>query len=188
MTIEDDPRVTRSKAAIIDAATELLLDGGVHATTVDAIAERAGVSKATVYRHWDSRQALILDALDHLKPVHPSPDTGSLRSDLVELTTALVDHLGSPSACAFTSMAGAAEHDPQLAELRQEYTTARRHPIEGVVERAIERGELPTDLDVDFFISSVVGPLFYRRVVQGRSVPRAWAEMAVDSALAGFGI
>ena len=186
MTVESDPRVARSKAAIIEAATQLLLDGGVHAITVDAVAERSGVSKATIYRHWESRQDLILDALHRLKPAHPVPDHGNVRADLVHLLSGLRDHLASPAAAAFTSMAGAAEHDPELARVRQEFTTARRHPIQTVVERAIERHELPADLDVDFFISSVVGPLFYRRVVQGRSVPQAWAELAVDSALARF--
>jgi AcrR family transcriptional regulator len=185
MSATTDPRIARSTAAIIEAATELLLDGGVHAITVDAIAERSGVSKATIYRHWDSRQDLILDALLRLKPAHPVPDHGDVRSDLVHLLSGLREHLASPAAAAFTSMAGAAEHDPELARVRQEYTAARRSPMVAVVERAIARGELPTDLDVDRFIASIVGPLFYRRVVQGLAVPADWAEATVDAVLAG---
>ncbi|MGY6502820.1 MAG: TetR/AcrR family transcriptional regulator [Acidimicrobiales bacterium] len=184
---ELDPRVARSRSAIIESAAHLLLDGGVHATTVDAIAERAGVSKATIYRHWDSRQQLILDALHHIKPVHSAPDTGSLRTDLIEMVTGLAEHLASPSSAAFTSMAGAAEHEAELAVLRQEYNAERRSPAEAVIARAIDRGELPTDLDVDLFLATVVGPMFYRRVVQGRSVPPHWGERAVDAALAAYG-
>lgn len=182
-----DPRVARSRAAILDATVELLLEGGVHLTTVDAIAERAGVSKATIYRHWPSREQLVIDALESLKPHHDLPDTGSVRDDLVDLLGRLRDHLDSPVAAGFTSMLGAAEHDPELAQLRQEYTAARRRPSELVVERAQARGELPADLDTDLFLSMVVGPLFYRRVVQGRPVPKRWCTQVVDAALRAFG-
>lgn len=183
-----DPRVTRSVASVLDATVALLLDGGVHATTVDAIAERSGVSKATIYRHWDSRQELVIEALARLKPDSPAPDTGTVRGDLVEITTGLVGHLGSPAAAAFTSMSGAAEHDPRLAELRLSFTAARRRPAEAVIVRAIERGELPSDLDVDLFLATVIGPLFYRRVIQGRPVPTDWAERTVDAVLAAYGV
>ncbi len=182
-----DPRVARSRAAIVGATVELLLEGGVHATTVDAIAERAGVSKATIYRHWESRQQLIVDALEELKPHHELPDTGSVRDDLVTLLLHLRDQLESPTVAAFASMLGAAAHDPELADLRQQYTAARRHPSEVVVERAQGRGELPADLDVDLFLSMVVGPLFYRKIVQGRSIPRPWCEQVVDAALRAYG-
>lgn len=181
--VDIDPRIARSKAAILDAAVGLLLGGGVHDTTVDAIADRARVSKATIYRHWSSRQELVIDALAELKPDIKVPDTGSLRGDLKAITNDLRSHLASPAAAAFSSLAGAAEHDAQLASLRQEFIAARRHPIQVVVEAAIERGELPADLDTDLFVAMVAGPLFYRRVVQGRRVPAHWAEAVVEVAL-----
>lgn len=178
-----DPRIARSKAAILDSAVGLLLGGGVHDTTVDAIADRARVSKATIYRHWSSRQELVIEALGQLKPEIEIPDTGSLRTDLQQLANDLVAHLASPAAAAFSSLAGAAEHDAQLAALRQEFIAARRHPIQVVVEAAIGRGELPADLDTDLFVAMVAGPLFYRRVVQGRRVPPHWADAVVEVAL-----
>ncbi len=181
--IEIDPRIARSKAAILDAAVSLLLGGGVHDTTVDAIADRARVSKATIYRHWNSRQELVIEALGLLKPDIEVPDHGSLRDDLRQITTDLLTHLASPAAAAFSSLAGAAEHDAQLAALRQEFIAARRQPIQVVVEAAVGRGELPADLDVDLFVAMVAGPLFYRRVVQGRRVPAHWAEAVVEVAL-----
>lgn len=178
-----DPRIARSKAIIIDAAISLLLGGGVHDTTVDAIADRARVSKATIYRHWNTRQEVVIEALSHLKPEAPVPDTGSLRGDLKQIANDLVQHLSSPVAAVFTSLAGAAEHDVQLSMLRQEFIAARRHPIQVVVEAAVARGELPDDLDTDLFVAMVAGPLFYRRVAQGQKVPAHWVDAVVEVAL-----
>ena len=182
-----DPRIARSRAAIVEAAVALLLEGGVHATSVDAIVERAGVSKATLYRHWETRQQLILDALATLKPVPERPGTGSLRGDLVELTTQLVDHLSSPAASVFCSMSGAAEHDTEMAELRDTFATARSQTIRGIVADAIDAGDLPADLDVELFVASIIGPFFYMRLARGETVPRGWPEALVDAALAAHG-
>lgn len=178
-----DPRIARSKAVIIDAAVSLLLGGGVHDTTVDAIADRARVSKATIYRHWNTRQEVVIEALSHLKPAIPVPETGSLREDLKQITKHMVQHMSSPEAAVFTSLAGAAEHDVQLALLRQDFIAARRHPIQVVVEAAVARGELPEDLDTDLFVAMVAGPLFYRRVAQGQKVPNHWVDAVVEVAL-----
>lgn len=178
-----DPRIARSKAVIIDAAVSLLLGGGVHDTTVDAIAARAQVSKATIYRHWNTRQEVVIEALSHLKPDISVPDTGSLREDLRQITNDLVRHMASPAAAVFTSLAGAAEHDVQLSLLRQDFIAARRHPIQVVVEAAVARGELPDDLDTDLFVAMVAGPLFYRRVAQGQKVPAHWVDAVVEVAL-----
>lgn len=184
---EPDPRVARSTTAIIAATVELLLEGGVHATTVDAIAERAGVSKATLYRHWETRQQLILDALTTLKPAPTPPGTGSLRGDLVAIAEGLVAHMGTPAASIFCSMSGAAEHDLELAELRSVFASARGETLRWLATDAVDRGELPADLDVDLFVASLIGPVFYLRLARGECAPAHWPEALVDRALASFG-
>lgn len=182
-----DPRVARSCAAILDATRELLLEGGIRSTTADAIAERAGVSKATLYRHWSTRAELVIDALDSMRHRPAEPDTGSLRDDLRELLADLVRFVGSPAVAAFGSMIGAAEHDAELAELRRAYAASRRRPAEAVVARAVARGELPAEVDADLLIALAVGPVFYRRLVQGRDVPPGWPDALADATVAALG-
>jgi AcrR family transcriptional regulator len=89
-----DPRVERSREAVLDAGVELLLEGGLHAVTVEAIVERSGVARSTVYRHWHSRNDLIVDTVNRVMP--PAPDVlfeGTLRERLRTLVEARVDRL-----------------------------------------------------------------------------------------------
>lgn len=179
-----DPRVARSRAAIVEATIELLVEGGLTDLSVDGIADRAGVSKATIYRHWDTRQQVVMDALNALKRDEVVPDTGDLRRDLVTMVAAAADHLSSSGASVYCMLSGAAEHDDELAEMRRTFSAARRAGMLALVARAIERGDLPDDLDVELFIARVVGPLFYMRMTRGETVPAHWPERLVDAALA----
>jgi AcrR family transcriptional regulator len=179
-----DPRVARSRTSILHATMDLLLEGGIHAVSVDAIAERAGVSKATLYRHWDTRHAIILDALTAMKAGPELPDTGSARGDLVALVRQVADHAASPALAVFGSLVGASEHDPELAEMRAAFAQARSEPMRRLLARWIERGDLPADLDVELFLASVVGPIFYMRLARGELTPPHWPERLVDAALA----
>jgi AcrR family transcriptional regulator len=179
-----DPRVARSRVAIIDATTELLLEGGIDDLSVDAIAERAGVSKATIYRHWATRQHLIMDALAAMKRSVEPPDTGALRSDLLTLLHGVAEHLGSPAGSVYCTLSGAAEHDAELAEMRREFAAERGNVMRTILARGIERGELPADADVELIIGRLVGPLFYMRMARGELAPDHWPEALVDAALA----
>lgn len=179
-----DPRVARSKAAIIEATVDLLVEGGLSDLSVDAIAERAGVSKATIYRHWDTRQQVVMEALTALKREESIPDTGSLRGDLVQMLTAIAEHLGTPSASVYSVLCGIAEHDPELAEMRRTFSAARRLAMRTLLERAVERGDLPRDVDLELLIGRLVGPLFYMRMTRGEAPPPHWPKDLVDAALA----
>lgn len=179
-----DPRVARSKASIIEATVELLVEGGLADLSVDAIAERAGVSKATIYRHWDTRQQVVMEALMALKREEPIPDTGSLRDDLVQMLTSIANHLGTPSASIYSMLCGIAEHDAELAEMRRTFSAARRGAMLSLLQRAVERGDLPAELDVELFIGRLVGPLFYVRMTRGETPPPHWPEQLVDAVLA----
>jgi AcrR family transcriptional regulator len=179
-----DPRVARSRVAIIDATIGLLLEGGIDDLSVDAIAERAGVSKATIYRHWETRQHLIMDALATMKRGVEAPDTGSLRGDLLALLEAVAAHLASPAGSVYCSLSGAAEHDPELAVMRREFAAERGEVMRTILRRAIERDELPADVDIELMLARLVGPLFYLRMARGELIPDHWPEHLVDAALA----
>jgi AcrR family transcriptional regulator len=179
-----DPRVARSRVAIVDATIELLLEGGIDDLSVDAIAERAGVSKATIYRHWDTRQHLIMDALATMKRGVEAPDTGTVRGDLLALLDGVLAHLGSPAGSVYCTLAGAAEHDAQLAEMRRQFAAERGESTRTILRRGIERGELPADTDIELMLGRLVGPLFYMRMARGELAPAHWPERLVDAALA----
>lgn len=156
----------RSEDAIMRATLDLLAEEGFAGLTVDAVAARAGVGKATIYRHWGSRAKLVYHAASCFHAEEPDPDTGSLQGDLTALLTGMIAFLGSSDAGrVLPSLVDASDRDPELAELREEHIRAKRQRAVRVFERAIERGELPDDTDVERAVDLLAGPPFYRRLM-----------------------
>jgi AcrR family transcriptional regulator len=190
MTGSEDPRVVRSRAAATTAAIDLLVEGGTRAVTVDAVVARSGVAKTTIYRHWESRDELLLAALDEALPRPATPDTGSLDEDLAVLARALAAGLSHPrhgailQAVLSTGPDGGAERAEGIDALRREFAAERNASLRTVLRRAAERGETDGSTRPDEVIRAIAGPLFYRRFVEGRSVQRSHADAAVSAALA----
>lgn len=182
---ERSDRPCRSEDAILRATLDLVADHGVSGVTVDAVAARAGVGKATIYRHWGSRARLVHAAIACMHGPFDEPDTGSLRDDLVALLRQLVQFLNrSDTGRVFPSLLDAAERDPELAALREEHICERRASFERVLQRAVDRGDLPDDVDMRMLIDLVVAPFFYRRVVARTAVTAKDVEPVVDTVLA----
>ncbi len=182
-----DPRVARSRAAVLEATLALVAETGIGDTTIDAISERSGVAKTTIYRHWPGKPAIVLDALSQVMAPPPDPDTGNVRDDLVALLMGFIDGLSrGPLAPLLTSMMDAAERDPEVARVHQEEAAARHQVLRDAVVRGIGRGELPAGTDADGVVAQVVGPVVYRRLVAGQDVDAADAVSVVDRALHGF--
>jgi len=181
------PRPRRSQDVVLEATLDVIAEQGVMGISVDTVAARSGVSKATIYRHWGSRARLIHAAISSLQPPSVEPDTGSLRDDLVVLLTSLVDYFDSPTvARVFPSFLDAAVRDPELAELRQETLRMGRASFERVVRRGIARHELPDDVDVHLVVDLARAPIIYRRVVAQVPVPAHDVAPVVDAVLAAF--
>ncbi len=150
---------------MLQATLDVIADEGVMGISVDTVAARSGVSKATIYRHWGSRARLIHAAISSLQPPSIEPDTGSVREDLLALLTSLVDYFDSPTvARVFPSFLDAAVRDPELTELRQETLRMGRASFERVVRLGIARGDLPSDGDMHLIVD-LAAPIIYRRVV-----------------------
>lgn len=133
----------RSRAAVLAATLDLLVQRGITATTLEAVAQRSGVAKTTIYRHWDDQPALVLDAIASTLHQPADPDTGTLRQDLAVLLTGLATALHSPAAALMPALIDAAKRDRAFAALHREEAT-RRHPVvRDVITRGITRGELP---------------------------------------------
>ena len=177
----------RSEDAILRAALDLVAEHGVSGVTVDAVAARAGVGKATIYRHWGSRARLVHAAISCMKDPIEEPDSGSLSADLTALVLQIVKYLNQEdTARVLPSLLDAAIRDSELAELRLETIRSRRAAFERVAQRAIDRGELSRDVDVQLMIDLVVAPFFYRKLMAFGDVRAADVEPVVDAVLRAF--
>jgi AcrR family transcriptional regulator len=156
---ETDQRITR-------AAAELLLQRGFDRTTVDDVAARAGVGKATVYRRWPSKEDLAVAAMESLYSTEmPEPDTGSIRTDLAEGYRSVLLFLNTPDGAAFlrTSIAESVRDD-RIAALHRSSTEQREQQTRVTFERAIARGEVRPDIDVDAAVQWLGGLLAIRAI------------------------
>ncbi len=172
-----DPREPISRGAgarqrVLQAALQVLDDDGLPGFTMEAVARRAGASKATLYRRWPTVGALMIDAMDATFQPFPVPDTGRVDADVAQLLTAfvtLLEHTPFPRLLA--AFIDAAERDPALAALHADLTRRRREPLLVVLARARERGQLPPDLDPEVVTDLLTGPFFYRRFIAHRPIP-----------------
>jgi AcrR family transcriptional regulator len=166
------PRSETSRTAILQAAGELLLEHGPNAISMDAVAERAGASKATIYRWWPSKELLALDAL--FSDWAPGPadryDTGSLAGDLLALIRPWARQLTKqPYGRVIAALVTRAQSDPEFAEeYRARFVRPRRAEGGAIFARAIDRGEIPPDTDIEIALDLLYGP-FYHRLLHGHA-------------------
>jgi len=159
------PRSERARTAILEAAGELMLAGGLRAATVDGIAARAGVSKATVYRWWPSRGAVALDGFLHqVEDTIQVPEGASTHDALVHQLRALVGLLrDTPSGPLLRALTAQAESDPEVAAaLRDQWLAPRRAATVAILERAVADGELRADADISVALDQLFAPVYQR--------------------------
>ena len=185
------PRSEKARAAILDAAIELFLTQGLETVSMDEVAERAGVSKATIYRWWPSKETLALDALHHeWGTARREPrDTGSLRGDLLALLRPWIRRVRArPYGRVVAELIVEAQADPEFAPIYQaRFVAPRREPARALLGRAIDRGELRPDTDIELAIDLVHGPLYHRLLHGHARLDDRFARDVVDVVLAGLG-
>jgi AcrR family transcriptional regulator len=180
------PRDAWVDAAIMQAAIDVLAERGPWGFTVDLVAARAGCGKATVYRRWPSRAALLLDTV-HRMGLAPEPvDTGTVRGDLVAGLTQFATKLReTPAGRILPAVVADAAFNTEMREVLAAFVRDRRgHPREAVL-RGVERGELPRGTDVDIVLDLLGGVVFYRELVSGDPADPAYVGRVVDLVLAG---
>jgi AcrR family transcriptional regulator len=179
------PRRADADAAILTAALELLAEVGVAGLSMDLLAQRAGVGKATIYRRWESKEALILDALRTTTTPIPVPDEGSLREDLHAYMDAVIAHFSPPGrgSDVLPHLIEASCYDEQLRASLDAYLRERQSTTRLLLHRGMERGELAADTDVDLLTDVILAPFFYRHLLTGAPVDREFTHRLVDFAL-----
>ena len=183
------PRSETARQAVLAAATDLLLENGLAAVSMDAVAARAGVSKATIYRWWPTKETLALDALYHEWAAVPPPrDTGSLRGDLLSLLRPWVRLAGQrPYGRAIAALLTAAQTDPEFArEYRARFVEPRRDQARAVLRRAIERGEIPPSTKVEVALDLLYGPVYHRLLHGHAPLNDRFVRDVIDTTLGGI--
>ena len=180
-----DQRVLRSKDRVLQETYRLLTEAGMAGVSVDEVSRRSGVAKTTIYRHWPTRSALLLDACSKMGVPAPAPDTGDLRADIGVLATRVADQLNhAPWPSVLPSIIDAAERDPDVAALHAKLHAGNMQPFFLAIEEGKRRGELDPDRDASILVAAIIGPLFYRRWFSKESIDEAFVACVVNQAFA----
>jgi AcrR family transcriptional regulator len=165
-----------------------MAEGGVPYLSMDAIARRAGVGKAAIYRRYRSKDELIANAVAALVSEIEVPDTGSTRDDLLALMHDAVEVYSSAVAgSAMPSLVEAMSRDRDLAHaIREGFLAGRREALQEVLERGVERGDLRSDLDLELALDVLGGPLFYRLLITGGAIDEQLAAGITELIMRGF--
>lgn len=184
------PRSEPARQAILAAAAELLLSRGVTAVSMDAVAGLAGVSKATIYRWWPTKETLALDALydEWADPDLEPPAAGSLRADLLALLLPWIGRVGDlPYGRIVGALITKAWTDPTFgAAYRERFTEPRRAKARTIFQRALARGEIPLGTDVEAAIDVLYGALYHRLLDAHAPLTQEFAETVVGIVVAGL--
>lgn len=182
-----DPRIDRTRRAVIDAVVAILADEGAEAVTHQRVAEVSGVARATLYRHWPTAADLLYDVLGEVDPPLLRPGAGPLVAWLqAELQHAAVE-MAQPAAVQFVSvLIGRADLDPGAAELRRRILDHNVMNLATAVARADERGELDGEPDPHWLTAQLLGPVLFRVIIEGRPASDDFIDEVIDRALHGW--
>ncbi|MFF0291753.1 TetR/AcrR family transcriptional regulator [Streptomyces sp. NPDC005262] len=189
-----DPRLLRSRDAMVSAATALLTEGGLEAVTHQSVAIRAGVGRATVYRHWPGLLDLRLAALEAgMPPLPPAPaklraaSGNDPRAELVHHMSALAERWDDEQAGAvLAAVLGGSRHDEGMRRLRESLVSQIADALRPAVAAAVECGRLRPGVTPETFAMATAGPLFFERFLAGNRLGRDTVEAIVDAALQGW--
>lgn len=182
------PRDELARQRILKAALELMEQTTFAQVTVEAIAEGAAAGKATVYRWWPNKAAVVIEAFrEAVTPELPFPDTASLRDDLQAQARNFARVLSGSGGKMLRSFVMAARSDPDVAAaFRSIWSDPRRKEAKKMLRRKQARGQLRKDVDPDLLLDALYGPLYYRFLVKNEPPSRKYAEALADLVLNGI--
>ena len=163
------PRIEGDREVeILEATIEVLVDVGYDRLTMDAVAHRSRASKATLYRRWNSKLRLVMDALLSMKTAPELPDTGSLRGDLLSIMCGQGGVTDQEAVGTFGAVLTAIVRDPEFAEaFRDEFVGPKIAASRLIWERARDRGEVREDLDLELIEPALAGICLHRVFLMG---------------------
>lgn len=178
-----DPRVVRSRNKILRAATELLVESGPRSVTVDAVVERSGVAKTTLYRHWPSREALLVDVMRSNVPQVDPPDADApFELRLRTLVQRVTETLSAPDWRAMMpALLSLKQQVPELREISDEDSAEKLALLGSILEQGADEGHLPAHIDTRSASAMLVGPVLFAVLFDQVDERDELAELADDS-------
>ncbi|MGW0230769.1 TetR/AcrR family transcriptional regulator [Actinopolymorpha singaporensis] len=177
------PRDAEVDRRILAAARETITAHGYAGLSVDAVAERAGVAKTTLYRRWPSKARLVADLVSGMQDEVGLTETGDVVADLTRLTAGIAGSLTAAGAPLVADLTAAMAHDPDFgATMRERWAQWRRAAVD-LLGRAAERGVLSPGLDPEVTVDQLAGPLYYRLLFTGDPLTAKYAASLVEAAL-----
>jgi AcrR family transcriptional regulator len=184
------PRSDKARAAILKATAELFQDQHLRSISMDAVAQRAGVSKATIYRWWTSKGTLALDAFlaELTAAIGPPPDKGSLIADLkAHIRSLVASYAGTPAGKMLAELVGAFPTDPELVEGFRTHVAAQiRQRTRLMFERAVGRREIAANADIDLAMDVLYGTIWIRLLLGTGALDERFADALVEMAVKGL--
>jgi AcrR family transcriptional regulator len=183
-----DPRVSRSRASVLRAATDLLVEGGPNAVTVDAIVHRSGVAKSTIYRHWESRDDILVSVIESCAPHIPEPDPDSdVVAGLREVVQAMADALNDPEwARVLPALLMLKNHEAGIAAMNDRLEHEQDMVLMTQLRRAAAEGVLRSDLDAEEAVATLLGPLLFAHLTESVKIDDDFVDRTVDRFLAAY--
>jgi AcrR family transcriptional regulator len=181
------PRSVEADRAIVAAAAELLEEEGFDRLTMEAIAHRAGVGKATLYRRWSNKVDLVVDVISTAFEEYPIADTGDTKQDLLLMSQralSIIEGRVGRIMKAVTSELG--RNEALAAVVRESLMEPRREALRTVVRRGMDRGDIRSDIDPDLVLDALVGALYYRSQTTDQTPTAEDAEALVDLLFRGM--
>jgi AcrR family transcriptional regulator len=181
------PRSEQARVAILGSALKLLGKNGFSDLTIEDVASHAGVGKATVYRWWPNKAALIADAFasSTTRKLH-FPDTGSVRTDMSQQMRQLIKVFRSRRGRIVSAILGGGQSDRDLiTAFRERFLWPRRREAYATLRRGIERGELRKNVDMDLLLDSLYGPIYMRFLIRHDKLTPEFVDHLCELVLAG---
>lgn len=170
--------------AVVDAVLLELKHRGYHSITMEGISRKIGRARASLYRRWPSKRHLVAYAVVSELGAHPSPDTGSLRLDLMRTVETLITGFQGALGSALAGLVGEMADDPVLARtIRKDVLAKRRRSIRAAFRRGIKRGEIRSDVNVELFMDMLTAPFYFRALFGHRKLSAMMIETVVDTLL-----
>jgi AcrR family transcriptional regulator len=182
-------RSGESEEAILTATLHLLKEKPLRDVTIEEIARKAGVGKATIYKWWPSKAYVALDAfLRKMNRMVPTPDTGSAERDFKEQLDSLITFYTSPAGRLFGQFLAEGQSDREFATLfRERFLKPRREFVGVIFDRAVERGEINRNLDRELVLDLIYGPAILRLMVEHAPLDREATEAMISALFRGLG-
>jgi TetR/AcrR family transcriptional regulator, regulator of autoinduction and epiphytic fitness len=179
-----DPRVTRTRQVVLTAVIEELAAVGHADFTIESVAARCGVGKSTIYRHWDGKLQLIVDAIHELN-TQPAPEPeGTPRERIRQLLHHLGHALTEGSlAPAIPALIEAAERDRQVRALLNDYTVERRRALVDALTLGIDEGQVDASTDPELAAQALSGAIFYARLMTTTPLTETAIDQLIDTML-----